>query len=97
MPKGKLQNHIAWCFQKLPDFSNNIDYDQYLNHLNDEMYNRGSTVQLQVTFDERVEQALYTVGCTGSTTCRWHKPPRNDPLLIWMGLCSDSHIKSTAG
>jgi len=35
MPKGKLQNHIAWCFRKFADFTDYVDHDQYFIHLPD--------------------------------------------------------------
>ena len=37
------------------------------------------------------------VRCTGSTRWRKHQPPRNDTVLLWMGMSPDSHFQSTAG
>jgi len=49
-----------------------------------------------VTYFQWDEQAVHTVSCTGSTSWRKHKPPRNDTVLLWIGMCLDSHFKSTA-
>jgi hypothetical protein len=37
------------------------------------------------------------VHCTGSTRWSKHKPPRNNPVLLWMGTSPDNHFKLTAG
>jgi len=97
MPKQELQNHIAWCFQRFAELSDYFDHDRYFNHFNDAIYIQYSTVELQVTFVECDERAVHTVCCTRSTRWRRHKPPRNDTVLIWMGMCSYRHFKTTAG
>jgi len=38
MPKGKLQNHVAWCFKRFANFTNYVDLDQYVGGLNDATY-----------------------------------------------------------
>ena len=43
------------------------------------------------------EQAVHMVRCTGSTRWRKRKPPRNEKVLLWMGMSPDSCCKSTAG
>jgi len=43
------------------------------------------------------EQAVDMVCCTGSTRWTMHMPPRNDTVLLWLGISLDSHFKSTVG
>ena len=97
MPKGELQNHIAWCFKRFADFTDYVDHDQYFSRLNDAKYIRYNAVAIPVTSFQCDEQAVHMVRCTGSTRWRKHKPPRNDTVLLWMGTSPDSHFKSTAG
>jgi hypothetical protein len=35
MPKGELQKHIAWCVKRVADFTDYVDHNLYLIHLND--------------------------------------------------------------
>jgi len=32
MPKGKLQNYIAWCFKWFTDVTNNVDVTDNVDH-----------------------------------------------------------------
>jgi len=95
MPKGELQNHIAWCFKRSADFRDYVDCDQYFTRLNDAKYIRYYTVAIPATSFQCDEQAVHMVSCTGSTRWRKHKPQRNDIVLHWMGTSPDSHFKST--
>jgi len=97
MPKGELQNHIAWCFKRFADFTYNVDHDQHFSRLSDAKYLRYKAVAIPVTSFQCDEQGVHMVCCTGSTRWRKHKPPRNDTVLLWMGTSPDSHFKSTAG
>jgi hypothetical protein len=38
IPKGELQNHIAWFVKRFADFTDYVDHDQYFSRLNDEKY-----------------------------------------------------------
>jgi hypothetical protein len=38
IPKGELQNHIAWFVKRFADFTEYVDHDQYFSRLNDEKY-----------------------------------------------------------
>ena len=96
MPKGELQNHIAWCFKRFANFTDYVDHDQQFGHLNDAKYIRYNAVAIPVTTFQCDEQAVHMVCCTGSTRWRKHKPPRNDTVLLWMGMSSYRHFKSTA-
>jgi hypothetical protein len=97
MPKGELQNHIAWCFKRFAVFTDYVDHVQYFSRLNDATYNRYNAVAIPVTSFQCHEQAVHLVRCTGSTRWRKHKPPRNDSVLLRMGTSPDRHYKSTAG
>ena len=97
MLNGELQIHIAWCFKSFADFTDYVDHNQYVSHLNDAKYIRYNAVVIPVTFFHYDKPAVHMVHCTGSTRWRKHQPPRNDTVLLWMGTSSDSHIESTAG
>jgi len=97
MPKGELQNHIAWCFKRFADFTDYVDHDQYFSCLNDANFIQYNAVAIPVTSFQCDEQAVHMVRCTGSTRRRKHKQPTNDTVLLWMGTSPDSHFKSTAG
>jgi len=97
MPKGELQNHIAWCFKRFADFTDYINYDLYFSRLNDAKCMQYNIVAILVMSFHCDEQAVHFVCCTGSTRWRKHKPPRNDTVLLWMGTSRDCHFKSTAG
>jgi len=97
MPKGELQNHIAWCFKRFADFTDYVNHDQYFSCLNDANYIQYNAVAIPVTSFQCDEQAVHMVHCTGSTRRRKHKQPTNDTVLLWMGTSPDSHFKSTAG
>jgi len=97
MPKGELKNHIAWCFKRFANFTDYMDHDQYLSHLNDAQYIRYNAVAIPVMSFQCDVQAVHMVCCTGSRRWRKHKPPRNDTVLLWMGTSPDNHFKSTAG
>ena len=75
MPKGELQNHIAWCFKRFADFTDYIDHNQYFSNLNNAKYIRYNTVAIPVTSCQCDEQGVHMVRCTGSTKWRKHKPP----------------------
>ena len=47
MPKGELQNHIAWCFKRFADFTDYVDHAQYFSRLNDANYIRKNTVAIR--------------------------------------------------
>jgi len=97
MPKGELQNHIAWCFKIFADLIDYIDHDQYFSHLNHPKYILYNAVAISGMSSQCDEQAVHVVPCTGSTRWRKHKPPRNDPVLLWMGMSPDTHLEWTAG
>jgi len=97
MPKGELQNHIAWGFKRFANSTDYVDHDQYFSHLNNRKYIQYNAVAIPVTSFPCGKQGVHTVRCTGSTRWRKHKPPRNDTVLLWMGMSPDSHFKSTAG
>jgi len=97
MPKGELQNHITWCFNKFADITDYVDHNQYFSCLNDGNYIRYNVVAIPVLSCQCDEQAVHMVRCTGSPGVRKHKPPRNDTVLLWMATSPDSHFKSTAG
>jgi len=97
MPKGELQNHIAWCFKRFVDFTDYVKHDQYFSPFNDAKYIQYNAVPIPVTSFHCDEQAFHMVRCTGSTRWRKHKPPRNSTVLRWMGTSPDSHFKSTEG
>jgi len=97
MPKGEIQNHIAWCFKRFANFTVYVDCNQFFSHLNDAKYIRYDSVAIPVTSSQCDEPAVHMVRCTGSTRWRKHKPPRNDTVLLWMGTSPDSHMKSAAG
>jgi len=97
MPKGELQNHIAWCFKRFADFTHSINHVQYFSHLNIVKFIRYNVVAaILVMFFPCNKQAVHMVGCTGSTRWRKHKPPLNGTVLLLMGTSLDCHIKSTA-
>jgi len=75
MPKGELQNHIAWCFKRFANFKDYVDHDQYFSCLNDAKYIWYSAVANPVRSFQYDEQAVHMVRCTGSTRWRKHKPP----------------------
>ena len=95
--KAELQNHIAWCLKRYADFTDYIDHNRYFSHLNDAKSIRYNAVPILVTTFQWDVQAAYMVHCTGSTRWRNHQQPRNDTLLLWMGMSPDSHFKMTAG
>jgi len=97
MPKGELQNHIAWCFKGFADFTDYVNHDRYFSRLNDANYFQYNAVSIPVTIFQCDEQAVHMVHCTGSTRWRKHKPPRNDTELLGMGTSPDSHFETTAG
>jgi len=97
MPKGELQNHIAWCSKGCADFTDYVDHDQYFSRLNHAKFIWHNAVAIPVTSFQCDEQAVHMVRCTGSTRWRQHKPPRNDTVLLWMGTSPDSHFKLTTG
>jgi len=49
MPKGVLQNHIAWCFKRFAYFTDYIDHDQYFSRLHAAEYIRYNAVGIPVT------------------------------------------------
>jgi len=97
MRKGGLQNHIAWCFTRFADFTDDVDHDQYVRHLINANFIRYSAVAIPVMSFQCDEQAVHIVRCTWSTRWRKHKPPRYDTALLCMGTSPHSHLKSTAG
>jgi len=97
MPKGKLHNHMTWCFKRFSDFADYVNHDHYVSHFNDAQYIRSHTMTIVVTSFQCNEQAVHMVSCTGSTRWRKYKPPRNGTVLLWMGTSPDSHIGTTAG
>jgi len=97
MPKGELQNYIAWCFKRVAYFTDYVDHNQYFSRLNKAKYIQNNTVAIPLMFFRCDKQAVHMVRCTGSTRWRKHKPPTNDTGLLWMGTSQDSHFKSTAG
>jgi len=97
MPKGELQNHIAWYFNRFADFRDDVDHDLDFSHLNNAKYILYNAVAIPVTCFQCDEQAVYMVRCTGSTRWRKHKAPKNDTVLLWMGTSLNSHFKSTVG
>jgi hypothetical protein len=97
MPKGELQNHIAWCFKRFANFTDYVDHDQYCSRLNDAKYIWHSTVATLVKSLQCKEQAVHMVHRTASTRWEKHKPPRNDTVLLWMGTSLDSPFNLTAG
>jgi len=97
MPKGELQNHIAWCFKRFADFTDYVDHNHYFSHLNDAKYIRYNTVATLVKSLQCEEQAVHMVHRTASTRWEKDKPPRNDTVLLWMGTSLESPFKSTAG
>ena len=92
MPKGELQNHIAWCFKRFANFTDYIDHDQYCSRLSDAKSIWFNTVAILVPSFKCDEQAVHIVHCTGSTRCITHKPPRIDKVHLWMGRSPDSHF-----
>jgi len=97
MPKGELQNHIAWCFKRFANCTDYVDHDSYFSCLNDVIYIWHNTVGIPVTSFQCNEQAVHMVHCTGSTSWRKHKTPRSDTVLLLMGTSPESHIKWTPG
>jgi len=97
MPKGELQNHIAWCFKRFASFTDYLDHNQNVSFHNDAKYIRYNAVAIPVTSFQFDEQAVHMVHCTGSTRWRKHKPPRNDTVLLCMGTSPDIHFELTAG
>jgi len=95
--KGELQNHIAWCFKRIANFTDYVNDDQYFSRLKDGKYIQYDAVEIPVTTLSFDEPAVHMVCCTGSTTWRKHKPPRNDTVLLRMGTSPESHIKLAAG
>jgi len=49
MPKGELQNHMAWCFKRFADFTDYVDHYQYFSRLNDAKYIQYNAVAIPVT------------------------------------------------
>jgi len=97
MRNGEPQNHIAWCFKRFADFTDYVDHDQYFSRLNDAKFILYNAVVIPVTSFQCHEQAFPMVCCTGSIRWRKRKPPRNDTVLLWIGMSQDSHLISTAG
>ena len=75
MPKGELQNQIAWCFERFADFTDCVDHNQYFSRLNDAKYIGYNAVAILVTSFQSDKQAVHMVHCTGFTTWRKHKQP----------------------
>jgi len=96
IPKGELQNHIAWCCIRFADFADYGDQDQYFGRLNDTTYIWHNPAVIAVTSFECNEQAVHMDSCTGSTRWRTHKPPRNGMVHFRMGTSPDSRCKSPA-
>jgi len=96
MPKGKLQNHIAWCVKRFADFTENINHHHYFSRRKDAKYIRYNPVAIPVTTFQCDKEAVHMVRCTGCTKWRKPKPPRNDTVLLWMGMSLDSHFRWTA-
>jgi len=96
IPKGELQNHIAWCFKIFADITDYVGHNQYFCRLNDAKYIRYNAVAHLLPSFQCNEEAVHMVPCTGSTRSRKHKPPRIDTVLLWMGMSPDSHFKLTA-
>jgi len=67
MPKGELQNHIAWCLKRFANFTNYVDHDHYFSHLNHAKYIRYNAVAIPVMSFQCDEQPVHMVCCTGST------------------------------
>jgi len=67
IPKGELQNHIAWCVKRFADFTEYVNHDQYVSHLNDAKYIRSKAIGIPVMSVQCDKQAVYMVRCTGST------------------------------
>jgi len=82
MPKGELQNHIAWCFKSFDDYTDHVDHDQHFSHLKNAKCIRYNAVANPVTSFQSNEQAVHMVRCTGSTRWRKHMLPRNDTALL---------------
>ena len=82
MPKGELQNHIAWCFKRFANFTDYVDHDQYFSSLNNGKYIWFNAIAIPVTSVQRDKQAVHMVCCTGSTWWRKYKPPRIDAVLL---------------
>jgi len=59
MPKGELQNHIAWCFKRFADFTDYVDHDQYLSCINDAKYIPYNAVAIPVTSFLRDKEAVH--------------------------------------
>jgi len=97
MPKGELQNPIAWCFKRFADFTDDVDHVQYISHLNEAKYIRHNAVAVWVMSSQCDELAVHMVYCTGSTWWRRHKPPRYDRVLLRMRTAPDNHFESNAG
>jgi len=97
MRKGELQNHLAWCFTRFADFTDYVDHDQCLSRLNNAKYIRYNALPIPAMPVPCDKQAVHMVHCTGSTTWRKHKRPRNITVLLWIGKRLDSHFKSTVG
>jgi len=97
MPKGEIQNHIAWCFKRFANFTDYIDHHQYFSRLNDAQYIQYNTVAIEVRSFECNERAVHMVPCTGSTRWRKHMPPRDESMHPWMGKSPDSHFMSAGG
>jgi len=97
MPKGELQNHIAWCCKRFANFTDCINHNQYFCHLNNAKYIQYHAVAIPVTSFQCDKQAVHMVHYTGSARWRKHKPQRNDIVLLWMERSPDSNFKSTAG
>jgi len=49
MPKGELQNHIAWCFKRFAILTDYVDHNQYFNCLPDAKYIWYNPVAILVT------------------------------------------------
>jgi len=97
MPKGKLQNHVAWCFKRFANFTNYVDLDQYVGGLNNATYIQYNAVAIPEASFQCNEQAVKMVCCMLSTRWRKHKLPMNDTVHLGMGPSPDRHFKSTAG
>jgi len=59
MPKGELQNHIAWCFKRFADFTDYVDHDQYFSCPNDAKYIPYNVVAIPVTSFLCDEEAVH--------------------------------------
>jgi len=97
MPRGELQNYIAWCFKRFVELTEYVHHDQYFSRPNDPKYIHYNAVAIPVTYFQCDEQEVHIVHCTQSTRWRMHKPPRNDTVLLRMGTSPDKHCMAPVG